>query len=242
MARPSSAQARIHVMTASFASESGLRREGLRAAYCRPSPPPLSSGGKSCRARSSTPPERRWLCRRTRNSTAGRSWRGRPCNHWPVPRVFAQEVLPVDAHVALVDRTWQDYPYPDDDDAWVTFRAESLDDPDQPPYPGVTVKAGGWRDPAGQSKGVVLVEIWLHDTPPLLTCVFTTELHVGQHAVLVGNERSTLHYESIDEGTYALSVFVDTPDDQRTVRHVAFLLDAADDHARVSDPADGAAD
>src|SRR5580693_1811031 len=64
---------------------------------------------------------------------------GRPCRRTGVTVLHKLDVHPHHAQVALVDATWQDYPQWETGDEHVVFRAASLTDPDNPPYPGFAV-------------------------------------------------------------------------------------------------------
>jgi hypothetical protein len=63
----------------------------------------------------------------------------RPTFRFGVTVLNKLDVHPHHAQVALVDATWQDYPQWETGDEHVVFRAASLTDPDNPPYPGFAV-------------------------------------------------------------------------------------------------------
>lgn len=132
------------------------------------------------------------------------------------------DVSPLYAQVAILDATWQDYPEWDDGQEWVAFRAESLIDPDNPPYPGVAVATRGDIGTDGPCQ--VRVEVWSGGTPDGLRRIHKTVLSIGIHGVLVGNDQSNDMTELVlPEGNYPLEIWVDaeTPD---LVSRVVFLL------------------
>lgn len=107
---------------------------------------------------------------------------------WAVDVPLQIDVTPLSAQVAILDATWQDYPQWDDEQVWVAFRAESLVDPDSPPYPGIAVATRG--DLGADGPRQVRVEVWFRGTPAGLRCIHETVLSVGLDGVLVGNEQA----------------------------------------------------
>lgn len=139
-----------------------------------------------------------------------------------MPRVLAVEVTSPDGQVAIVDATWQDYPLWDSGDTWVAFKAPSLADPDNPPYPGFAVATR--RVSGTASDSTVTVEVWLREKPVGLREVHRSVFAVGDHGVEVGNEASgELTSLAIPQGRHDLQVWVDgnRPDQ---VQLVAFVL------------------
>jgi hypothetical protein len=141
-------------------------------------------------------------------------------------------VVPFGSEVALVDRTWQDYPRWEDGQKWVAFRAPSLVHPDKPPYSGfvVATRSGGERDwqqrPGKQRRGkpTVRVEVRLGLGPPELNCVHESVLAVSSHGVWVGNQDGGGSQNlELNDGNYPIRILVDagTPDQ---VSRVVFAL------------------
>lgn len=132
------------------------------------------------------------------------------------------DVRPHNAQVALVDATWQDYPQWETGDEEVVFRAESLTDPDNPPYPGFAVATRPDIGPDGPR--TVRVEVWSDGQPAGLRCVHQSVLYVGGHGVLVGNDLGSSMAElGLARGEYPLRVFVDA-EATRDVSRVVFAL------------------
>jgi hypothetical protein len=132
------------------------------------------------------------------------------------------DVRPHYAQVALVDATWQDYPQWETGDEQVVFGAESLTDPDNPPYPGFAVATQPDIGPDGPC--TVRVEVWSDGEPAGLRCVHQSVLRVGSHGVLVGNDQSGSMTElALARGEYRLRVFVDA-ETTRDVSTVVFAL------------------
>jgi hypothetical protein len=132
------------------------------------------------------------------------------------------DVTPLSAQVAILDATWQDYPEWEGDERWVAFRAKSLIDPDNPPYPGIAVATRSDAGPDGPRQ--VRVEVWSEGVPRGLRCVHETVLSVGGHGVLVGNDDSgELTELKLAEGDHPLQVWVDA-DAPAFVSRVVFLL------------------
>jgi hypothetical protein len=129
------------------------------------------------------------------------------------------DVRPHNAQVALLDATWQDYPQWETGDEPVVFRAESLTDPDNPPYPGFAVATQPDTGPDGSR--TVRIEIWSDAEPAGLLCIHQSVLHVGSHGVLVGNDQSgSMTQLALARGEYPLRILVDaetTPDVSRVV-------------------------
>jgi hypothetical protein len=132
------------------------------------------------------------------------------------------DVTPLYAQVAILDATWQDYPEWDDGQEWVAFRAESLIDPDNPPYPGIAVATRS--DIGADGPCQVRVEVWSGGTPDGLRLIHETVLTIGIHGVLVGNDQSQDMTElALPEGDYPLQIWVDA-DTPGLVSRVIFLL------------------
>lgn len=88
-----------------------------------------------------------------------------------IPLVTKVLVVPYGADVAIADATWQDYPAWEEhaDAQWVAFRAFSLIDPDNPPYPGIAVRT---RPGTGSEVPPdVQVEMWHEEVPSGLRMV-----------------------------------------------------------------------
>ena len=118
------------------------------------------------------------------------------------------DVRPHYAQVALVDATWQDYPQWETGEEQVVFCAESLTDPDNPPYPGFAVATQPDIGPGGGPR-TVLVEVWSDGEPAGLRCVHQSVLQVGSHGVLIGNHQSGSMTElALARGEYRLRVLV----------------------------------
>jgi hypothetical protein len=136
------------------------------------------------------------------------------------------DVRPHHAQVALVDATWQDYPQWETGEEQVVFHAESLTDPDNPPYPGFAVATQADIGPDGPR--TVRVEVWADGEPAGLRCAHQSVLHVGSHGVLVGNDQSGSMTElALARGEYRLRVLVDA-EKTRDVSRVAFALSELD--------------
>lgn len=132
------------------------------------------------------------------------------------------DVSPLDAQVALVDATWQDYPHWETGEEWVAYRAPSLISPDRPPYPGFVVATRGDLGP-DDPRGV-RVEVWSGDEPTGLRCVHENILWVGNHGVFVGNDQGAhMAKLMLARGEYALRVLVDA-DRPSDVSRVVFAL------------------
>jgi hypothetical protein len=132
------------------------------------------------------------------------------------------DVSPLNAQVALIDVTWQDYPqWETGEEEWVACRSPSLVSPDRPPYPGFVVATRGDLEPDGPRE--VQVEVWSGDEPTGLRCVHENILWVANHGVFVGNDEGHMAKLMLAGGEYALRVLVDAdgPDD---VSRVVFAL------------------
>ena len=136
------------------------------------------------------------------------------------------DVEPVESQVAIVDATWQGYPRWGAGDHWVAFRADSLVDPESPPYPGIAVATQPDIGPAGPQK--VRVEVCRGEVPEGLRFVHRTVLYVGGHGVEVGNENRQLTRLSLRPGEHPLEVWVDGASPEHVSR-VAFVLTAPED-------------
>ena len=147
----------------------------------------------------------------------------RPTYRFGVTVLLQLDVRPHNAQVALVDATWQDYPQWETGDEEVVFRAESLTDPDNPPYPGFAVATRPDIGPDGPC--TVRVEVWSGGEPARLRCVHQSVLYVGGHGVLVGNELGGISMAEVGlaRGEYPLRVFVDA-EATRDVSRVVFAL------------------
>jgi hypothetical protein len=131
-----------------------------------------------------------------------------PTYRFGVTVLLQLDVRPHYAQVALVDATWQGYPQWETGDEQVVFRAESLTDSDNPPYPGFAVATR--PDTGRDGPRTVRVEVWSDGEPAGLRCVCQSVLHVGGHGVLVGNEQSGSMTElALARGQYRLRVLVD---------------------------------
>ena len=145
-----------------------------------------------------------------------------PTYRFGVTVLLKLDVRPHYAQVALVDATWQDYPQWETGEEQVVFRAESLTDPDNPPYPGFAVATQPDIGPDGPR--TVRVEVWSDGEPAGLRCVHQSVLHVGSHGVLVGNDQSGSMTElALARGEYRLRVLVDA-ETTRDVSRVVFAL------------------
>jgi hypothetical protein len=133
--------------------------------------------------------------------------------------IASLDVAPVLGQVALVDATSPDFPEWGDD-PWVAYRSPSAGDPEQPPFPGVAVAAGGG---SGGEPRPVSVRLLKSERPTGLRMVHRTWLRVGGHGLVVGNEMSQTRRVAFARGVYPLEVWVDAarPDD---VGAVAFVV------------------
>jgi hypothetical protein len=153
-----------------------------------------------------------------------------PTYRFGVTVLLQIDVRPHHAQVALVDATWQDYPQWETGQEQVVFRAESLTDPDNPPYPGFAVATRPDAGPDGAR--TVRVEVWSDGEPAGLRCIHQSVLHVGGRGVLVGNDQSGSMTElALARGEYRLRVLVDA-ETSRDVSRVVFALSEPDSTKR----------
>jgi hypothetical protein len=87
------------------------------------------------------------------------------------------DVSPLDAQVAIIDATWQDYPQWEAGEEWVAYRAPSLIHVAGPSHPGIAVATQG--DMGDDGPRMVCVEVWSACEPEDLRCVHETVLRVG---------------------------------------------------------------
>jgi hypothetical protein len=135
-------------------------------------------------------------------------------------QVVAVEVDPLDAQVALLDATWQDYPQWETSNRWVAYKAASLLRPDQPPYPGFAVATRPDTGPTGPQ--TVVVEVWIGSPPAGLRMVHASVLVVGRAGIVVGTDATPTRLE-LAPGSYPVQIWVDAarPED---VARVVFAL------------------
>ena len=145
-----------------------------------------------------------------------------PTYRFGVTVLLKLDVSPLYAQVALVDATWQDYPQWKSGEEQVVFRAGSLIDPDNPPYPGFAVATHPDIGPDGPR--TVLVEIWTGSEPAGLRCFHQSVLHVGSHGVIVGSELAgTTAKLKLARGEYPLKILVNA-ETRSEVSRVVFAL------------------
>ena len=145
-----------------------------------------------------------------------------PTYRFGVTVLLKLDVRPHYAQVALLDAAWQDYPQWETGDEQVVFRAESLTDPDNPPYPGFAVATQ--PDTGPDDPRTVRVEVWSDGEPAGLRCVCQSVLRVGSHGVIAGNDQSGSMTElTLARGEYHLRVLVDA-EATRDVSRVVFAL------------------
>ena len=137
-------------------------------------------------------------------------------------RLLAVEVLPIHSQVALLDRTWQDYPvWESANNEWVAFKAPSLISA-EPPYPGFAVRTRSEHGSHGSQ--TVMVEVWSKQTPPGLNVIHRSTLVIGGRGLVIGNEDSRLEYLDVPRGRLPILIAVDaTRPDQ--VARVVFVLE-----------------
>lgn len=133
-------------------------------------------------------------------------------------------VPPVSSQVALVHSRWQDYPEWHIDDTWVAYRAMSLINQDEPPYPGFAVATRPDIADDGTAQSVT-VELWTYERPTGLRQVHQSIFSAGStREVLLGNEESgkwsTL---IIPESEMTIEILVDAERPIEVAR-VAFVL------------------
>lgn len=120
----------------------------------------------------------------------------------------SKEVWPMHAQVCILNSAWQDYPQWTTGGEAVAYRAESLVDPDRPPFPGFAVATR--PDVGPGSAGPVLVEVMRDEVPADLTLVHQSSLYISDGGVKVGNEESGLLAVDLPRGTWALQIWVDS--------------------------------
>jgi hypothetical protein len=137
-----------------------------------------------------------------------------------VPMLKAIDVTPHHGQVALLDATWQDYPEWEAGNETVAYKAESLIDPDSPPYPGFAVAA---RSDPRERRATVKVELWASDRPFGLRLIHESVLSVGRAGVVIGDDGYSMLNVEVPTGKWAIEIWTDA-DHPSEASRVVFVL------------------
>jgi hypothetical protein len=135
--------------------------------------------------------------------------------------LMSAELAPAHAQVCIVNSAWQDYPQWTTGGEAVAYRANSLVDPDNPPFPGFAVAT---RPDAGPgSSGQVLVQVLRDEVPSNLVLIHRSQLYISDQGVDVGNVESGLVHVDLPRGTWGLEIWTDS-ERPADVSRVTFVL------------------